>query len=189
MFRFNLFLSVLVTVSVSGCVDDIPTSDGRPIPPTATADPLPAPAEPVADRPADAPPVTFLDSESLQRGTGPIDDGHPTEFQTTDSGLKYRVLRGSDGQMPTADDTVTVHYRGWLDDGTEFDSSYGRGQTTSFPLNGVIAGWTEGLQLVGEAGMIELWIPSELGYGTRGSGGSVPPNATLHFIVELKSIK
>ena len=111
------------------------------------------------------------------------------EFATTDSGLKYRILREGTGAKPTAADTVTVHYRGWLDDLTEFDSSYTRGQPATFPLSGVVAGWTEGLQLVGEGGEIELEIPSELGYGSSGAGGTIPPNATLHFSVELLSIQ
>lgn len=133
-------------------------------------------------------PVTFTDKELLQSGTGVMDDDAPTKFEETDSGLKYRVLRKSDGRKPTARDTVTVNYRGWLDSGKEFDSSYKRGEPISFPLNGVIPGWTEGMQLIGEGGMIELWIPSRLGYGAEGSPGSVPPNATLHFIVELISV-
>ena len=119
---------------------------------------------------------------------GPQDPDAPTEFTATDSGLKYRVLRKGDGAKPTADDKVTVHYKGWLDDETVFDSSYERGEPISFPLSGVIAGWTEGMQLVSEGGMIELEIPSELGYGARGAGKDVPPNATLHFIVELQKV-
>ncbi len=119
---------------------------------------------------------------------GPQDENAPEEFTTTESGLKYRVLRKGEGQLPKATDKVTVHYKGWLDDETVFDSSYQRGETISFPLNGVIKGWTEGMQLVGEGGMIELEIPSELGYGARGAGKSVPPNATLHFLVELKKV-
>jgi FKBP-type peptidyl-prolyl cis-trans isomerase len=116
---------------------------------------------------------------------GPVDDDAPEEFTETDSGLKYRIRRKSDGDKATADDSVTVNYRGWLDDGTEFDSSYQRGESISFPLGGVIPGWTEGMQLVGVGGMIELTIPAELGYGSRGAGAAVPPNATLHFLVEL----
>ena len=81
-----------------------------------------------------------------------------------------------------------MHYKGWLDNKKEFDSSYKRGEEISFPLNMVIPGWTEGLQLVGEGGMIELEIPSELGYGKRGAGNAIPPNSTLHFLVELKKI-
>ena len=117
--------------------------------------------------------------------TGPVDDDAPEEFTETESGLKYRILRKSDGEKATANDSVTVNYRGWLDDETEFDSSYKRGEPISFPLGGVIPGWTEGMQLVGVGGMIELTIPAELGYGKRGAGADVPPNATLHFIVEL----
>ena len=113
----------------------------------------------------------------------------PPEFTTTDSGLKYRILRASDGAKPTAKDTVTVHYKGWLDDGTEFDSSYKRDAPATFPLGRVIAGWTEGLQLVGEGGMIELEIPAKLGYGENGAGEVIPPNATLHFQVELIDIR
>ena len=111
-----------------------------------------------------------------------------TDFTTTDSGLKYRIVRASDEAKPTAADTVTVHYRGWLDDETEFDSSFARGEPATFPLGRVIPGWTEGLQLVGKGGSIELEIPSDLGYGARGAGSDIPPHATLHFLVELIEI-
>ena len=134
-------------------------------------------------------PVLYTDRDSLQSGTGVMDDDASLEFTTTGSGLKYRVLRHSDDRKPTASNTVTVNYRGWLDNGREFDSSYKRGEPISFPLQGVVAGWTEGMQLVGNGGMIELWVPSELGYGAAGSPPSVPPNATLHFIVELLAVK
>lgn len=127
-------------------------------------------------------------SNAAELEPGPQDPDAPTEFTATKSGLKYRVLRKGDGAKPTADDSVTVHYKGWLDDETVFDSSYERGKTVSFPLGGVIKGWTEGMQLVGEGGMIELEIPSELGYGERGAPGSIPPNANLHFIVELEKV-
>ena len=119
----------------------------------------------------------------------PADADAPAQFSTTPSGLKYKVLRKGTGEKPKAGNTVTVHYRGWLDDGKEFDSSYKRGQPLSFPLNRVIPGWTEGMQLVGKGGMIELEIPSELGYGAQGSGGAIPPNARLHFLVELIDVK
>ncbi len=134
-------------------------------------------------------PVLYTDSVSLQSGTGVMDDDAPMEFKTTRSGLKYRVLRQADGRKPVAHNTVTCNYRGWLDNGREFDSSYKRGEPISFPLNGVIAGWTEGMQLVGTGGMIELWIPSDLGYGPKGSPPAVPPNADLHFVVELVAVK
>ncbi len=120
---------------------------------------------------------------------GPVDKDAPKEFTTTKSGLKYRIQRKSDGEKPSAKDTVTVNYKGWLDDGTVFDSSYKRGEPISFPLQGVIPGWTEGLQYVGKGGMIELEIPPDLGYGPRGAGGVIPPNATLHFTVELLDIE
>lgn len=122
--------------------------------------------------------------------TGPsiIDPDAPEEFTTTESGLKYRILRRSDGQRPSETDQVRVDYSGWLDDGTYFDSSYNRNEPVSFSVRGVIPGWTEGLQLIGEGGMIELEIPPELGYGAEGSPPSIPPNATLHFKVELLEI-
>lgn len=118
-------------------------------------------------------------------GPGAPDADAPQEFTETESGLKYRILRKSDGKKPTASDTVTVHYKGTFEDGSVFDSSYERGEPAQFPLNGVIPGWTEGLQLIGEGGMIELEIPPELGYGPNGMPGAIPPNATLHFVVEL----
>jgi len=127
---------------------------------------------------------------ALPDDAGPIDADAPLAFTTTPSGLKYRILRKGAGGKPRATDTVEVNYHGWLDDGKVFDSSYARGESISFPLNGVIPGWTEGMQLVGEEGMIELEIPSNLGYGPRGTpGGPIPPNARLHFIVELIDVK
>ncbi len=115
------------------------------------------------------------------------EDGN--EFMATPSGLKYKILRKGSGPKPKATDTVTVNYRGWLDNGKEFDSSYKRGKPLSFALNRVIPGWTEGMQLVGKGGMIELEIPPELGYGARGAGSAIPPNSRLHFTVELIDIK
>lgn len=134
-------------------------------------------------------PTTFVDKPKLQSGTGPMDAGPTPEFSTTDTGLKYRVLRKSDGTKPTAANTVSVNYRGWLNGGKVFDSSYERGEPTTFPLRNVIAGWTEGMQLVGEGGMIELWVPSRLGYGERGSPGSIPAHSDIHFIVELVDVR
>lgn len=120
---------------------------------------------------------------------GPSDKDAPKEFTTTKSGLKYRILRKSEGDKPRAANTVTVHYRGWLDGGKEFDSSYKRDDPTTFPLNGVIPGWTEGMQLVGKGGMIELEIPYELAYGAAGRPPVIPPKARLHFLVELLNIE
>lgn len=121
---------------------------------------------------------------------GPKDKDAPKEFTKTKSGLEYRILRKGSGERPEATDTVEVHYKGWLDNETVFDSSYARDESISFPLNRVIAGWTEGMQLVREGGMIELRIPAKLGYGKRGvPAAKIPPDATLHFLVELIDIK
>jgi len=106
----------------------------------------------------------------------------------TSSGLQYKVLREGKGRKPGQNDTVEVHYKGSLIDGTVFDSSYKRGQSISFPLNRVIAGWTEGLQLMKEGAKYELVIPAKLGYGERGAGNVIPPDATLVFEVELLKV-
>lgn len=128
--------------------------------------------------------------KSAPAGPGPADSSAAKEFTQTPSGLKYRILRQTDGRKPTASSLVKAHYKGWLDDGTEFDNSYTKGKgPIAFPLNRVVPGWTEGLQLIGEGGMIELEIPSELGYGARGAAPVIPPNSTLHFIVELDSVR
>ena len=109
----------------------------------------------------------------------------------TESGLLYRIDRkGDESIKPTATDKVTVDYEGKTKDGKVFDSSYERGQSATFPLSGVIPGWTEGLQLVGKGGQITLWIPSELGYGVYGSGsGAIGPNDALEFKVELHDVQ
>ncbi|MHC5211487.1 MAG: FKBP-type peptidyl-prolyl cis-trans isomerase [Planctomycetota bacterium] len=105
--------------------------------------------------------------------------------QSTASGLKYSVVTEGSGKAPAATDTVTVHYSGWLTNGTPFDSSHNRGQPASFPLNRVIGGWTEGLQLMKEGGSSVFVIPPELGYGSRGAPPVIGPDATLVFHVEL----
>lgn len=109
--------------------------------------------------------------------------------KTTASGLQYQVLRGGNGKQPKATDQVECHYEGTLIDGTKFDSSYDRGQTATFPLNQVIAGWTEGLQLMHEGAKYRFFIPYQLAYGERGAGASIPPYATLIFDVELVAVK
>ena len=101
------------------------------------------------------------------------------------SGLQYMVLTEGTGKKPSATDNVECHYEGRLIDGTVFDSSYRRGESATFPLNGVIAGWTEGVQLMGEGAKYRFFIPFDLAYGTRGAGASIPPYATLVFDVEL----
>ncbi len=109
--------------------------------------------------------------------------------KTTASGLQYQVLRNGNGKQPKATDQVECHYEGTLIDGTKFDSSYDRGQTATFPLNQVIAGWTEGLQLMHEGAKYRFFIPYQLAYGERGAGASIPPYAALIFDVELVAVK
>ena len=104
------------------------------------------------------------------------------------SGLQYTILREGTLRKPKATDSVECHYEGRLIDGTVFDSSYKRGQTATFPLNGVIAGWTEGVQLMGEGAKYRFFIPYHLAYGARGAGGSIPPYAALVFDVELVKV-
>lgn len=111
------------------------------------------------------------------------------EAKQTDSGLVFCPMTEGEGKTPTATSTVEVHYHGTLTDGTVFDSSVDRGQTISFPLNGVIKGWTEGLQLMKEGGKATLICPSELAYGEAGSGDVIPPGATLKFEVELFKVE
>lgn len=109
--------------------------------------------------------------------------------ETTASGLQYKVITKGTGKTPSADDTVTTHYRGTLIDGREFDSSYSRGQPASFPVKGVIKGWTEALQLMKVGDKWELYIPSELAYGAAQRSELIQPNSTLVFELELLSIK
>ena len=109
--------------------------------------------------------------------------------KVTESGLQYEILEPSLGQKPKATDTVRVHYEGTLIDGTVFDSSYKRGESISFPLNDVIKGWTEGLQLMSIGSKYKFFIPYQLAYGERGAGASIPPYAALIFTVELLGIE
>ncbi len=111
------------------------------------------------------------------------------EVTVTKSGLQYEVITLAEGAKPKATDTVTVHYQGTLINGTEFDSSYKRKQPASFPLNGVIPGWTEGLQLMSVGSKYRFVIPSDLAYGDQGAGPKIGSGATLIFDVELLSIK
>src|SRR5213592_1116613 len=109
--------------------------------------------------------------------------------KTTASGLQYKVEKEGAGPQPKGTDMVTVNYRGTLIDGTEFDSSYKRGQPATFPLNGVIKGWTEGLQLMKKGGKSQFFVPSNLAYGERAVGADIAANATLIFEVELLDVK
>ena len=116
-------------------------------------------------------------------------NGKKADVVTTESGLQYMIVREGTGVKPTERDTVEVNYEGKNLAGKVFDSSYERGTTVTFPLNGVIKGWTEGMQYVGEGGEIMLWIPAELAYGDRNVGADIGPNEALTFKVELVSVK
>jgi FKBP-type peptidyl-prolyl cis-trans isomerase FklB len=109
--------------------------------------------------------------------------------KTLPSGLQYKVIAAGTGKTPNATDTVVTNYRGMLIDGKEFDSSYKRGEPATFPVSGVIAGWTEALQLMKEGAKWEIFLPPNLAYGERGAGRDIGPNATLIFEVELISVK
>jgi FKBP-type peptidyl-prolyl cis-trans isomerase FklB len=109
--------------------------------------------------------------------------------KTTASGLQYIAIKEGNGERPTAESTVIAHYEGTLINGKVFDSSYKKGQPLEFPLNGVIKGWTEGLQLMQVGAKYKFYIPYDLGYGERGAGRDIPPYSTLIFTVELKGIK
>jgi FKBP-type peptidyl-prolyl cis-trans isomerase FklB len=109
--------------------------------------------------------------------------------KTTPSGLQYKVITEGKGESPKATDTVVTHYKGTLINGTEFDSSYKRGEPASFPVNRVIKGWTEALQMMKPGSKYQLFVPASLAYGERGAGGDIGPNETLIFDVELLEVK
>src|SRR6201997_102063 len=139
------------------------------------------------------------DMEQKQKELGEKNKTEGTKFleenkkkpgvKTTASGLQYKLIKEGTGAQPKATDMVTVSYRGTLIDGTEFDSSYKRGQPATFPLNGVIKGWTEGLQLMKQGSKYQFFVPSNLAYGERAVGPDIAPNATLVFEVELIDVK
>ncbi len=133
--------------------------------------------------------VAELADANLKKGvTYQSENAKKDGVKKTDSGLQYEILTAGDGKKPAAEDTVKVHYLGTLTDGTKFDSSYDRGEPVSFPLNGVIPGWTEGLQLMNEGSKARFVIPAELAYGPGGMGNAIGPNETLVFEVELLKI-
>jgi FKBP-type peptidyl-prolyl cis-trans isomerase FkpA/FKBP-type peptidyl-prolyl cis-trans isomerase FklB len=122
--------------------------------------------------------ITFLQENASKSGV-----------KTTASGLQYKHISEGTGESPNASSTVTIHYTGRLVDGTVFDSSVDSGEPIVYPVNGFIAGWVEGLQLMKAGGKMELYVPSNLGYGAQGVGGAVPPNAVLIFVMELISFE
>lgn len=133
--------------------------------------------------------VAKLAQANLEKGDKYLADNSKNEgVVITESGLQYQQLKAGNGKKPAATDNVQVHYRGTLVDGTEFDSSYARGEPVTFPLNGVIAGWTEGVQLMDEGSKARLVIPSDLAYGPGGMGNAIGPNETLVFEIELLKI-
>jgi FKBP-type peptidyl-prolyl cis-trans isomerase len=127
--------------------------------------------------------------QNLAPGRDVIDANAAKDFTESASGLKYQILRLGSAVRPTSESMVRVHYEGTLDDGTVFDSSYKMGMSASFVVDQVIPGWTEGLQYIGEGGMIKLTIPPQLAYGAAGFSPDIPPNATLHFTVELIKVE
>jgi FKBP-type peptidyl-prolyl cis-trans isomerase FklB len=139
------------------------------------------------------------DMQAKQKAAGEKNAAEGTKFleenkkkegvKTTASGLQYKVIKEGTGPQPKATDTVTVNYRGTLINGKEFDSSYKRGQPATFPLNGVIKGWTEGLQLMKTGSKYQFFVPPNLAYGERAAGPDITPNSTLIFEVELLEVK
>ncbi len=134
--------------------------------------------------------MTAVAAENLKAGEAFLaENGKKEGVVTLPSGLQYKIISEGSGKSPAAEDTVTVNYRGTLVDGTEFDSSYKRGEPATFPVNGVIAGWTEALQLMKEGAKWELYIPSSLAYGERGAGRVIGPGSALVFEVELLKVQ
>lgn len=192
--KYKLASSVLFAITLSGCADELPATpvDFAPAPDSDQPETAVKPPVRKAQNPVDVAPedvVYFFDSIGLGKDVPEVEeDAKDREFEETESGLKYRILRSGDGANPTSDNTVRVHYRGWLDNGEIFDGSFG-GTPAEFPLTGVIAGWTEGIPKVKAGGIIELHIPYQLGYGETGFGNTIPPKANLHFVVQLLEIR
>ena len=133
---------------------------------------------------------TSMAQTPLEQGKAFLaDNATKPGVKQTPSGLQYKILEPGTGKAPKATDTVLVNYRGTLLNGTEFDSSYKRNEPIEFPLNRVIPGWTEGVQLIKEGGKVQLFIPPNLAYGSRGAGGAIGPDETLIFEVELLKVR
>jgi len=174
---------VVAAFAVTACKDSTPTDAAKPAASAPAAQAAPAAAQ-AAAQPAPAPAAAQIP---------PLPAGKEGNVQkmTTPSGLQYEEVEVGTGPVPQAGQTVIVHYTGWLTDGKKFDSSVDRGQPFQFVLGKgmVIKGWDEGLSTMKVGGKRRLTIPADLGYGPRGAGGVIPPNATLVFDVQLLGIK
>ena len=187
-YLLSAFVVLALLVSACGSDDDNTNGDTNGGPEATGADagnptqPAPGGSTPNASA---LPDLSEVDPNAPADGIPSVEG----EVQTTSSGLQYIIFEEGTGASPTAAQTVTVHYTGWLTDGTQFDSSVSRGQSISFELAGVIPGWTEGLQLVQTGGKIRLLIPSDLAYGPSGRPPTIPGNADLIFAVELLAVQ
>jgi len=182
-----LIALIIAGLAVTACGDDSADTGGDTNRPEATGADAGNPTQPApgATATASTPDMSAIDPNAPAPGIPAVEG----DVQTTSTGLQYIIVEEGTGASPTATQTVTVHYTGWLTDGTKFDSSVDRGQTATFQLNGVIPGWTEGLQLVKQGGKIRLIIPSDLAYGPQGRPPVIPANADLIFDVELLGIQ
>jgi peptidylprolyl isomerase len=185
--KFVMCAALAAAVLFAACGDDDNGSSGNNNNPDANTTVV-RPGSPASTNPTPAGQATSsLPTESDGNAPGiPALDG---EIITTDSGLQYIDQETGDGPSPQPNQAVQVHYTGWLTDGTKFDSSVDRGQPATFPLSGVIPGFREGISTMQAGGKRRLIIPGALGYGARGSGTTIPPNATLIFDVELLAIQ
>jgi len=187
MKRLLLVSALALTLAACGGEDQQDTDD-------MTADDAMAAAEGMANDAGDAMDEAMDAMEDAGPSYEDMQAGFLAEYaqgegtMVTNSGLMYRVEREGEGASPDANDVVEVHYEGKLIDGTVFDSSYARGETIEFPLNRVIPGWTEGLQLMQEGAKYQFAIPAELAYGSRRMGDDIPANSTLVFDVELFNV-
>jgi hypothetical protein len=183
--HFSFAASLMCLLTLPGC--DRPSEPGPAVPEQKPAAPAAAPAATPAAQAAAAPTMTPVPTPGAP-AVPPDVSAVPANAKKTASGLAYRVLeKGKGTRHPAATDNVKVHYSGWTTDGKMFDSSVTRGAPASFPLNGVIKGWTEGVQLMVEGEKTRFWIPGKLAYGDTASGGR--PAGMLVFDIELITIQ